>query len=311
MVNESKGTKPITKKTDSIDDFWKKQTNYFDLIVRKSAGFGNYISDIRLIHGDMVLDSAFQTDKWVRSTDEGTPGGIRFGGSGILYVVTYGINTLNYKGVSAFDAGVLQAAEVFEKIEGLDGIRSHNHCGAATLVYEKLKGNKNMMKELRRHIEQFNLKGMSLSDALGHFFADSLTFVMNVDGFNVTHMHDSEITRPTDTHVVRFAYYDGTGRFTDQTPFLPDGFVVSRAYAGKEQAMYEISLPAKIAKEHGFGDRIDKDNPFVLVAIGKDREETEKLKMELETMVHHNNSHKSYARDQVIVDGFTAPAYGH
>ena len=84
---------------------------------------------------------------------------------------------------------------------------------------------------------------------------------------------------------------------------MPNGFVVSDAKGISRKSFLEsVKLAINIAfGEHGFGkELLNKENPFVLVAIANTPEELENLKQELTEMA------KSFG-DNVIVDGFVAP----
>ena len=110
-----------------------------------------------------------------------------------------------------------------------------------------------------------------------------------------------EVDKPF--HYARVCYYDGTGRFNYKgVEGLPSGFVVSRKNMTAQASGAEVKVAVNIIfGDHGFGkDLLNEENPFMLVAIGKDDKETELLKKELLKIAKASGK-------SVVVDSFTAP----
>ncbi|MBN2454507.1 hypothetical protein JXB11_03095 [Candidatus Woesearchaeota archaeon] len=216
--------------------------------------------------------------------DEGTPDGIRFAGSGIYYVITQGTEK-GKKGKEAIYAGLEAAAEAV-KGSPAEFITSHDECGAAGLVFNEMPDS--IKKEF------------GTSDNLGIYFAKELS---KKTGLGYRHIGIKEMARPSGMHTAMFAYYDGTGKFNpDAVPGLPQGFVVSRKYLGKEEALREIELAPKIATgEHGYGGLIKPDKKFWLIAVAEDPWALESLVSELKPV---SDSYKG----KVKVEGFLVKA---
>jgi hypothetical protein len=177
------------------------------------------------------LAKAFSpADKSVRCIDEGTPGGLRIAGSGILL-------------------GVDKAAELL-KASGADGVYSHDECGAAGI-----------------YARQNNLD-VSKSDEYGKDFAKAVAEKAGLPYKG--HIGIGEMKRPSGLHVARVVYYDGTGKFDcEACPAFPTGFVVSRRFLPKDYALEEVKVCIGIATgDHGFGGLITPEKPFMLIAVG-------------------------------------------
>jgi hypothetical protein len=272
-----------------ISSFWEQQARALEEI-KQAGGFAPYAETMP------NLDEAFQSDDKLRCIDEGTPDGFRAAGSGIAYVITAGLDK-GLKGYDAINTGLDAAAEAFRDAD-LDGVFSHEECGAAKLVYGAFSD------EFKSQLKKDH--GITSSDEFGDYFAKELAKKMGKEYKG--RIGIGEMTRPSGAHVTRVTYIDGTGRFNpDAIEGLPQGFVVSRKYLGAEQTAVEASVSVGISTgNHGFGKRIDSDHPHVLVAVGSPNDpklSTESLMKELQPLL----SDPKY-KNKLIVDGFTAPS---
>jgi len=229
-------------------DHWDNQNEILSKVF--ALGMEKYTSTIP------NLKQAFELkDRSLRCIDEGTPGGLHCAGSGIL-----------------MDESV--AVEEFKKA-GVDGIYSHEECGAAG-IYAKQKG-----------------LDPAKSDEYGIDFAKRLAKKLNVPYKG--HIGIAEMARPSGLHVARVSYYDGTGKFDpSKAKDLPNGFVVDRNHHSKEYALQEMKVSINIALgSHGFGEKFTTEQPFMLIAVGD-----ENLKKELEPLAAEFSG-------RVKIDGFT------
>lgn len=274
-----------------ISSFWEQQTEMHEKI-KRAGGFQSYTDK-----GEYNLEDAFKADKELRCIDEGTPDGFRAAGSGIAYVKTAGLDK-SLNGYDAITSGVKAAAESF-KDANLDGIFSHEECGAAKLVYEIFSD------EFKAQLKKDH--GIKTSDGFGDYFAEELAKEMGKEYKGCIGI--DEMARPSGAHVTRFTYIDGTGKFNPAAvEGLPQGFVISRKYLGAEQTGVEASVSINISTgNHGFGERITSEQPHVLVAVGNQNDSklsTKALMKELQPLANIYNG-------RVIVDGFTAPAINY
>jgi hypothetical protein len=213
-----------------------------------------------------LKDAFTLNDKSMRCIDEGTPGGLHCAGSGILL-------------------SEATAIEEFKKA-GVDGIYSHEECGAAGL-YAKA-----------------NDLDPSKSDEYGIAFAKHIAEKIGVPYKG--HITIDKMARPSGLHTARVAYYDGTGNFDpSKVKSLPKGFVIDRKNHSKEYALKEIGVSISIALgSHGFGEKFTQQEPFTLIAIGEPMDvnfSVEALKKELEGLPEQNSG-------RVKIDGLTAPS---
>lgn len=209
------------------------------------------------------LELAFSSkDHCVCCIDEGTPNGpYHSAGSGIL-------------------GKEEEVLEDFKKA-GVTEITSHDGCGAAGL-YTKAH-------EL----------DLAKADEYGKEWSKKIAAKLGVP---YRHISSGEMSRPKEFHIARVAYYDGTGKFDySKVKELPAGFIISRVIQTSGKSVSEATLAFNIAiGDHGMGQLINKENPFVIVAIGKNTEDLLKLMNELEEV-------KRATHDQVKIDGFIAP----
>ncbi|MFA6301118.1 MAG: hypothetical protein WC609_02075 [Candidatus Paceibacterota bacterium] len=252
-----------------IGDFFKEQQALYEEIYK--IGFSEYTKNIGQI------EKAFGPhDHCLRCMDEGTPGGLHSAGSGILW-----------KDQKALVEALKEA--------GVKEITSHDGCGAA-----------------RIYCQENNLD-LTKSDEIGKEYAENLAKKMGVPHRHISFSGktsasekstiNEEMQRPDGLHIARVAYYDGIGGFNfSKLKELPPGFIISRAINTDKISMGEAGVAIDIATGgHSYGNLIDKNHPFVLVAIGKDKEHMFSLMYELRKI-------QMSAGDRVLVDGFIAPA---
>jgi hypothetical protein len=229
---------------------WEGQQEIYSQIRRD--GMQAYVNKL----GDVWRD-AF-ADKKEMSTigcmDEGIQTGVRSAGSLIMISpedrVDFCLRILNENGC--------------DKVT----IDSHEHCGAAAVKYK----------------ESLSEGGLDLPDAMSPDKIDRFTVDATkqiVDEINLDerlkgkviygrHISSEEMSRPSDRHIARVIYYDGSGRFSpDETNDLLPGFVISRRYQKLANAIEEVTLALGIAfGGHGFGQRFTSREPVLIVVIG-------------------------------------------
>ncbi|MDD5566586.1 MAG: hypothetical protein PHH01_00085 [Patescibacteria group bacterium] len=243
--------------SDQIIKYWEEQLPVFSKI--KALGFNRYINTLPDFSRAFMLK-----DNCLRCIDEGTPGGIRLAGSGILLSENEAISVL--------------------KNAAVDGIYSHEECGAAKLYAKE------------------NNLDPNQADKYGQDWAKKLAKKFNIGykGF----LKITEMARPSGFHIARVAYYDGTGKFNpDEVKGLPSGFVISRRYLNREYALKEMGIAISIAlSDHGFGELITPAEPFFLVPIG----DLNDSKMSLEELTKELQPLTEKYQKRVIIDGFAA-----
>ena len=269
-----------------LDTFWSRQSKMWD-VIEDVGGFEAYVQSLP------NLQEAFKAQNRLICIDEGTEDGLHAAGSGVAYVITAGFND-NLAGYDAINAGVDAATEAFKDADLGGGVYCHEKCGAAKLVYDAFSDEFKSLLEKDHKITN--------SDEFGEYVAKELSIKLNINHNGMIGI--GELTRPSESHVTRITYIDGTGKLDPAAiEGLPQGFVISRGYLGAEQTGVEASVSADIATgDHGFGDRITKENPHVFVAVGDSKDATRKLMEELQPIEAKYNG-------KVIIDGFTAPMY--
>lgn len=190
---------------------WERQQPLFDKI--RTAGFEAYVKSLPDAERLFAL-----RDHNLRCIDEGTPGGLHAAGSGILMEK--------------------EAAAQFAKAAEVDGVWSHEGCGAAAL-FTKEHG-----------------QDPKFSDQIAQSWAKELARRLNVPYRG--HVAKSELRRPSEFHNARVVYYDKTGRFDPSaSPDVPNGFVVTRRYNRPENAARDLDVAIFIALgDHGFGENL-------------------------------------------------------
>ncbi len=204
-------------------------------------------------------------DRTVNCIDEGTPGGLNLAGSGILLEP--------------------ETAVKYARAAQADGVCSHEECGAAKLYAKKM--------------------GLdpSKSDKCGIQWAKKLAKMLGVPYRG--HISIRQMKRPSGLHVARVTYYDGTGRFCpENVKGLPPGFVISRKFIEADYAAEETGISISIATgDHGFGHKITKKDPFIIVVVGDPHNPNFSVKKLEKEAVAIAKKHGG----KVVVDGFTAP----
>jgi hypothetical protein len=178
-------------------------------------------------------------------------------------------------GIHCAGSGILLSDEDFEKYFDWakpDAISSHDGCGAGKLYAKKI-----------------GFKGDS--DLLAKEWAEK-----KAKEKGITHIHLG-VEKPF--HFARVCYYDGTGKFNYQgVEGLPAGFVVDRKCMTKEASLAECAVAKTIIfGDHGFGNLLNENNPFIFVAVAESEQQLTELKAELSEMA------KDYGKE-VLVDGF-------
>jgi len=162
---------------------------------------------------------------------------------------------------------------------GVKAITSHVDCGAAA-----------------KYIKEHSLNPAEI-EIIAMEYAKKLASAVNVPYAG----HLSVVG----SHAARVAYYDGTGRFdfSKLPEELPIGFSIDRAHLKPE---YAVNTEARIAaqimtSDHGYGQLITSDNPFIFVTIGDASRELpfEQLQDELKAGLGD-------FRDRIKIVGFEA-----
>lgn len=229
----------------------------------KAEGFSAYAEKLPNISDafDLSKNQKNGFERCVCCMDEGTCHGLHAAGSLILLSD--------------------EALEDYIKTAGPDAITSHDGCGAGKLY-------------CRKHgLPEDN------SDAIARARIEEIA-----EKYGLAHEHisASEMNRP-EFHDARVCYYDGTGEFNYAgVEGLPKGFVVSRAFLGKETSLVETGVACNIIfGDHGLGDNLTEDAPFVLVPLAKDPESLQQLQDELAGLPH------SYGSRVMIDKGLIRP----
>lgn len=261
MNKQEKGTK-------SLEQYWAESQTIFSKI--NDMGLASYMESVPNLSDAFKLE-----DHSVRCIDEGTPGGIHIAGSGIL------LSTEDKKN---------ELERIIEELRGagVDGIYSHEGCGAAKLYLSGLPKEEQGKKDYTEHAKDWAAK---LAGILGVPYKGHIT----------------DLKRPKEFHNARIAYFDGTGKFDPfKTPEIPDGFIISRYYLDPDYAKAELAVALSIAMgDHGFGEKFTKDSPFIIAPIEKFKTRREGISME-EMMRDAEDVAHQYG-DRVIVRGFREP----
>jgi hypothetical protein len=140
--------------------------------------------------------------------------------------------------------------------QGVEGVDSHEDCGAAGMAFKE------------------DSKGEATSDDLGRAFAKKLAERANLD---YGHIALKDMTG--DIHNERVLCLDGTAMFNPRALLegnkMPGHFVCS-GYGfglGAEYIKKEVPALTGIALSHGFEGRFDKDNKFIIIISAKSDEQ--------------------------------------
>lgn len=242
------------------DKYWREQSEIVEKMLE--VGVGKYFKNIP------DIDKAFKSeDKCLRCIDEGTCGGIHVAGSGIL----------------------LGEGKMLEYLKSgdIDGIYSHEDCGAAAL-----------------YVKNYNLDA-SQAENYAVDWAIKLAQKLNIPYKG--HILINEMKRPKGLHVARVLYYDATGSFDSaKVSQLPRGFTVSRKFLNAADALEEALLAFKIASgEHGFGEKISQNHPFVIIPIASSGDP----QFSLENLTNELKEITENGKGKVVVDGFAPDEY--
>jgi hypothetical protein len=116
--------------------------------------------------------------------------------------------------------------------------------------------------------------------------------------------------RPSDFHVARVAYIDATNQFNPTLkgrpiPGVPPGFVISRGLdPDPTWTIKQTVVGFSIARgQHGFGQLISQENPFLFVAVGDPKKDMDAQRIMEELKQAHEESVRS---GLLSIDGFNA-----
>lgn len=240
---------------EELRKYWNEQSVIFEKI-KSSGDFENYIKSVP------DIDRAFEgRDLEVCCVDEGTPYGcMRFAGSLILNIEH--ADTI---------VQLLQSA-------GVRGVYSHAGCGAVALYATQNNLDPSRVDEYAIDWAKKFANKLSVPYK-GHLGSENMP----------------ALKRPTEFHIARVIYYDGTGRFNpDHSMDLLPGFVISRRYhVHASDALNEVKIAISIATgNHGFGDLIDEHSPIHIIVIGDESNQefsVDVLKKEIESIVGEYN----------------------
>ncbi|MFA6338459.1 MAG: hypothetical protein WCW87_00120 [Candidatus Paceibacterota bacterium] len=232
-----------------------------------NIGFAEYIKTLSDFTDSFNLGkNKFPRENFINCLccmDEGTPWGVHSAGSGILL-----------------------SDDTFEKYFAdakLDAISSHDGC-AALKVWAAQQG---IPPEDADEKAKLWYEKIAKEKGISHI-----------------HISAEEMARPAEFHDARVCYYDGTGRFNYlSVKGLPEGFVVSRKYLGKDHSLEECGIALSVAfGHHGFGDLLTSSKKFLIIAIGQSEKDLDNLKAELSELKHEFG-------DKVAIDGFVTSIF--
>ena len=153
----------------------------------------------------------------------------------------------------------LEGALEFARLAGATGVTYHRDCGAARLWAERA--------------------GIDVADAPRHAreFAEHLADTMRVP------CSEAKLEGTPGFHDELVVYYDGTGTLDPSgSPWLPKGFVVSRASLEPTYALEETELAISLALgPMGFGELFTPDTLLRVVAVGSDNTQLSDLHAEV------------------------------
>lgn len=211
-----------------------------------------------------------------------------FAGSGILYPA------------KNWQERIQRVAELLYQ-KGITNITSHDGCGAAGIAYKR-DGEKEGT-------------GFDSSDEYGKKWSQDLTETLQKlyktnnrpEEIDHSHIAGKDMVRPESFHSARVVYFDATGNFNPgRVENIPKGFLIdygnevslAKTEEEKEYPIEELKIALNIAfGSHGFGDKFNSDNPFIIVVEAKTQKELDEIKKQIEPVVY------SYG-EKVKIDGF-------
>lgn len=245
---------PHKMSPEELDGAWEQQLAARTTLTEDYDGdFAGYAASLLGLHDAFYRNSDGQLvllDHGVKCIDEGTPGGVRIAGAGIL-------------------EGIDQTVTMLETLD-LDVIHCHDDCGAARL-YAQLHNivdvhpdelAKQFTIEIARRlgIQHHHIRKEQLRRPPIH--VATVVYYSGVKAFDPAQLPDA----------------------------LPQGFVITRAlHHSPQSAQTEADVACQIAfGSHGFGNRFDGKNPLIIVPVGnphRPRLSLEALSAELQPVV--------------------------
>jgi hypothetical protein len=252
---------------------WESELGVFDGI--EKLGMQKFVETI---HG---MDKAFHADKCLRCIDEGTTGGEHLAGSGILLS----------------EEALIEAMKKGE----IDRVTSHQNCGAAKEFLARITDGR--IAPPPAWYTELDPSDQKDPEKVAFAFGEH-----QEKKFGVPHEHISagDMERPSDMHIARAAYFDGTGSFDfSQVKDLPKGFGISRRILTSVDARKEVALSASIAmdKDHGLGDFITSEHPFYIIVVG----DPDDPNYSVETLTAELEGVEAESEGRIKVIGFTKP----
>jgi hypothetical protein len=284
MMNFETGPQPEPK-----DKAWEKQQGMMEKIYDQGAeGF------LRDAEG---MDKAFETEKkCVCCMDEGTAhmdikGKFEMAGSGILYPA------------ASWEERLDKVADLLLDM-GIEEVTSHEGCGAAKLACKR--------------------DGIQTEDpdAYGKKWSKDLQRALQAkksgqETVSYHHIEAGKMVRDKDFHEARVAWFDATGKFNPGAlgENAPLGFVIDYKHdtqnAIKDEEKVYPFVELRIAlldiafkADHGFGQKFDVSNPFVVVVMGEEGSETDMLKERVTKFIDGLGLSKEM-RSAIRIDGFS------
>lgn len=89
---------------------------------------------------------------------------------------------------------------------------------------------------------------------------------------------------------------------------MPAGFVVSNKFIGKEEFIEEVNISLQIAfGEHGLGELLSEERPFLLVVVADNQEQLQLAQKELEEVTKRTKEGNPQYIGKIKIDGFVKP----
>jgi len=244
------------------------------------------------------IDDAFEHEKKrVCCMDEGTahmniPGKFEMAGSGILYPA------------ASWEERLDKVADIMIGL-GITQITSHDGCGAAGLA----------CKRDGIQTDRPDKYGIKWAQDLQNKIMEKTSGKRDV---TYRHIQSKEMVRPDEFHLARVAWFDATGRFNPAAlgDNIPMGFVIDYKHdtekatdaTEKNYPFEELKVALSIAfGGHGFGEKFNEQNPFVVVVMTEDEQELEQLKERIFQFVADLNIAEE-TKKAIKVDGYLTQA---